>query len=561
MKSVSSSLTSTSNAIEHRCDVLIIGSGAAGLSLALKLADHCQVIVLSKSDRNEGSTRYAQGGIAAVFDEQDSIDAHVKDTLAAGAGLCEEPAVRFTAERAKASLEWLISYGVPFDTEKSESGEERFHLTREGGHSHRRILHAADATGEALQITLNDAVSTHPNIHIFERYNAIDLIPSKEEKNSVVGAYVWNRQQEHVEVIRAPFVALATGGGSKVYQYTSNPDVSSGDGIAMAWRAGCRVANMEFNQFHPTCLFHPQARNFLITEALRGEGANLCHADGTRFMHKFDERGDLAPRDVVARAIDYEMKRLGADCMYLDISHKPADFIVKHFPNIYRKCRSLGIDITREPIPVVPAAHYSCGGVMTDFNAKTDLNNVYAIGEVAYTGLHGANRMASNSLLECVVFASAAAEDIIKNLSSADCEESIAPWDESQVSNSDEEVIIQHNWHELRLFMWDYVGIVRTDKRLERAMRRIKLLEQEITEYYSHFRVSNNLLELRNLVTVAELIVRCAMERKESRGLHFNLDYPDQLDNPVPTILIPRKQLSGADVGSLITQDSFADAD
>ncbi|NOH57355.1 L-aspartate oxidase [Alteromonas sp. 07-89-2] len=561
MKSVSSSLTSTSNAIEHRCDVLIIGSGAAGLSLALKLADHCQVIVLSKSDRNEGSTRYAQGGIAAVFDEQDSIDAHVKDTLAAGAGLCEEPAVRFTAERAKASLEWLISYGVPFDTEKSESGEERFHLTREGGHSHRRILHAADATGEALQITLNDAVSTHPNIHIFERYNAIDLIPSKEEKNSVVGAYVWNRQQEHVEVIRAPFVALATGGGSKVYQYTSNPDVSSGDGIAMAWRAGCRVANMEFNQFHPTCLFHSQARNFLITEALRGEGANLCHADGTRFMHKFDERGDLAPRDVVARAIDYEMKRLGADCMYLDISHKPADFIVKHFPNIYRKCRSLGIDITREPIPVVPAAHYSCGGVMTDFNAKTDLNNVYAIGEVAYTGLHGANRMASNSLLECVVFASAAAEDIIKNLPSADCEESIAPWDESQVSNSDEEVIIQHNWHELRLFMWDYVGIVRTDKRLERAMRRIKLLEQEITEYYSHFRVSNNLLELRNLVTVAELIVRCAMERKESRGLHFNLDYPDQLDNPVPTILIPRKQLSGADVGSLITQDSFADAD
>ncbi len=561
MKSVSSSLTSTSNAIEHRCDVLIIGSGAAGLSLALKLADHCQVIVLSKSDRNEGSTRYAQGGIAAVFDEQDSIDAHVTDTLAAGAGLCDEPAVRFTAERAKSSLEWLIGYGVPFDTEKSESGEERFHLTREGGHSHRRILHAADATGEALQITLNDAVSTHPNIHVFERYNAIDLIPSREEKNSVVGAYVWNRQQEHVEVIRAPFVALATGGGSKVYQYTSNPDVSSGDGIAMAWRAGCRVANMEFNQFHPTCLYHPQARNFLITEALRGEGANLCHADGTRFMHKFDERGDLAPRDVVARAIDYEMKRLGADCMYLDISHKPADFIVKHFPNIYRKCRSLGIDITREPIPVVPAAHYSCGGVMTDFNAKTDLNNVYAIGEVAYTGLHGANRMASNSLLECVVFASAAAEDILKKLPSADCEESIAPWDESQVSNSDEEVIIQHNWHELRLFMWDYVGIVRTDKRLERAMRRIKLLEQEITEYYSHFRVSNNLLELRNLVTVAELIVRCAMERKESRGLHFNLDHPEQLDNPKPTVLIPRKQLSGSDVGSLITQDSFNDAD
>ena len=561
MKSVSSSLTSTSNAIEHRCDVLIIGSGAAGLSLALKLADHCQVIVLSKSDRNEGSTRYAQGGIAAVFDEQDSIDAHVKDTLKAGGGLCDEPAVRFTAERAKSSLEWLISYGVPFDTEKSENGEERFHLTREGGHSHRRILHAADATGEALQITLNDAVSTHPNIHIFERYNAIDLIPSKSKKNHCVGAYVWNRQQEHVEVIRAPFIALATGGGSKVYQYTSNPDVSSGDGIAMAWRAGCRVANMEFNQFHPTCLFHPQARNFLITEALRGEGANLCHADGTRFMHKFDERGDLAPRDVVARAIDYEMKRLGADCMYLDISHKPADFIVKHFPNIYRKCRSLGIDITREPIPVVPAAHYSCGGVITDFNAKTDLDNVYAVGEVAYTGLHGANRMASNSLLECVVFATAAAEHIISKLPSADFEEAIAPWDESQVSNSDEEVIIQHNWHELRLFMWDYVGIVRTDKRLERAMRRIKLLEQEIAEYYAHFRVSNNLLELRNLVTVAELIVRCAMERKESRGLHFNLDHPEQLDDPKPTILTPKKQLSSADVGSLITEASFRDGE
>lgn len=559
MKSVSSSLTSTSNAIEHRCDVLIIGSGAAGLSLALKLADHCQVIVLSKSDRNEGSTRYAQGGIAAVFDEQDSIDAHVKDTLAAGGGLCEEKAVRFTAEKAKTALEWLIGYGVPFDTEKSESGEERFHLTREGGHSHRRILHAADATGEALQITLNDAVSTNPNIHVFERYNAIDLIPSKSKKNTCVGAYVWNRQQEHVEVIRAPFIALATGGGSKVYQYTSNPDVSSGDGIAMAWRAGCRVANMEFNQFHPTCLFHPQARNFLITEALRGEGANLCHADGTRFMHKFDERGDLAPRDVVARAIDFEMKRLGADCMYLDISHKPADFIVKHFPNIYRKCRSLGIDITREPIPVVPAAHYSCGGVITDFNAKTDLDNVYAIGEVAYTGLHGANRMASNSLLECVVFASAAAEDIMTKLHNANCDESIAPWDESQVSDSDEEVIIQHNWHELRLFMWDYVGIVRTDKRLERAMRRIKLLEQEIAEYYAHFRVSNNLLELRNLVTVAELIVRCAMERKESRGLHFNLDHPKQLDEPKPTVLIPKKQLSGADVGSLITEGSFAD--
>ena len=553
MKSVSSSLPSTSSSIEHRCDVLIIGSGAAGLSLALKLADHCNVIVLSKSDRNEGSTRYAQGGIAAVFDEQDSIDAHVQDTLLAGGGLCDEAAVRFTAERAKSALTWLIGSGVPFDTEKDDKGEERYHLTREGGHSHRRILHAADATGEALQVTLNDAVSAHPNIHIFERYNAIDLIPSKSAPGQINGAYVWNRQQEHVEVIRAKFTTLATGGGSKVYQYTSNPDVSSGDGIAMAWRAGCRVANMEFNQFHPTCLYHPQARNFLITEALRGEGAKLCHADGTPFMTHFDDRGDLAPRDVVARAIDFEMKRLGADCMYLDISHKPADFIVKHFPNIYRKCRSLGIDITREPIPVVPAAHYSCGGVMTDFNAKTDLDNVYAIGEVAYTGLHGANRMASNSLLECVVFASAAAQSILTRLHDVASEEPIAPWDESQVSNSDEEVIIQHNWHELRLFMWDYVGIVRTNKRLERAMRRIQLLEQEIAEYYAHFRVSNNLLELRNLVTVAELIVRCAMQRKESRGLHFNLDYPETSDKAEPSILTPSKNRTQTEPGTLST--------
>lgn len=528
--------------VEHRCDVLIVGSGAAGLSLALKLADEFQVIVLSKSTLSEGSTRYAQGGIAAVFDEQDSIESHVKDTLAAGAGLCEEAAVQFTASRAKAAMQWLINFGMPFDKEKDEHGEVRYHLTREGGHSHRRILHAADATGQAVQITLIEAVKQHPNIHLFERYNAIDLIKSKSDENVCLGSYVWNRQQEHVEVIRSRFTALASGGASKVYQYTSNPDVSSGDGVAMAWRAGCSVANMEFNQFHPTCLYHPEARNFLITEALRGEGAYLCHADGARFMHKFDERGDLAPRDIVARAIDYEMKRLGADCMYLDISHKPADFIVKHFPNIYRKCRSLGIDITRQPIPVVPAAHYSCGGVRTDFNARTDLDNLYAVGEVAYTGLHGANRMASNSLLECIVYAHAAAEHILSRKQEQLNEEPVPAWDESQVSNSDEEVIIQHNWHELRLFMWDYVGIVRTNKRLERAMRRIELLQQEIHEYYSNFRVSNNLLELRNLVTVADLIVRCAMQRKESRGLHYNQDYPDMLDNPTPTILPGRKR-------------------
>lgn len=526
-------------AIEHRCDVLIIGSGAAGLSMALQLAEQFNVIVLSKGPMAEGSTYYAQGGIAAVFDEDDSIEAHVADTLLAGGGLCNQQSVEFTASRAKQAMQWLIQFGMPFDQEKDEQGHTRYHLTREGGHSHRRILHAADATGKAVQTTLTDAVRQHPNIHIFERYNAIDLIRSKQDRNTLLGAYVWNRNLEHVETIRARFVALATGGASKVYQYTSNPDVASGDGIAMAWRAGCRVANMEFNQFHPTCLYHPEARNFLITEALRGEGAILKRPDGSRFMPDYDERAELAPRDIVARAIDHEMKKLGADCMFLDISHKPADFIVKHFPTIYRKCRSLGIDITRQPIPVVPAAHYSCGGVVTDLDAKTDLTNLYAVGEVAYTGLHGANRMASNSLLECVVFAHSGAQHILSRNQGCHSDEVIAPWDESQVTNSDEEVVIQHNWHELRLFMWDYVGIVRTDKRLQRALRRIDLLKQEIQEYYSHFRVSNNLLELRNLVQVAELIVRCAIERKESRGLHFTLDHPRSNPDSKPTFLTP----------------------
>ncbi|WP_371195796.1 L-aspartate oxidase [Glaciecola sp. SC05] len=525
------------NTIEHRCDLLVIGSGAAGLSLALKMAEHCNVIVLSKSDVNEGSTRYAQGGIAAVFDDDDSIESHIADTLNAGAGICDENVVHFTAKNAKASMQWLIGRGVPFDQELDEQGNMRFHLTREGGHSHRRILHAADATGEAVQSTLSENVKHHPNIHLFERYNAIDLIKKDKEDTRCIGAYAWNRKKERVEIIRARFITLATGGASKVYQYTSNPDVSSGDGIAMAWRAGCKIANMEFNQFHPTCLYHPDAGNFLISEALRGEGAFLCHADGTAFMHKFDERADLAPRDIVARAIDFEMKRLGEDCMYLDISHKPSDFIVKHFPNIYRKCRSLGIDITRQAIPVVPAAHYSCGGVLTDLDARTNLANVYAIGEAAYTGLHGANRMASNSLLECVVFAHSCAKHIIEHFDEPHEIGLIKPWDESRVIDSDEAVIIAHNWHELRLFMWDYVGIVRTDKRLERAMRRINLLKQEIDEYYSNFKVSNNMLELRNLVCIAQLIVTCAMQRKESRGLHYNLDYPDTLANSGPTII------------------------
>ena len=533
---------------EHQCDVLVVGSGAAGLSLALRVAEHAKVFVLSKGPRSEGSTYYAQGGIAAVFDESDSIESHVEDTQIAGAGLCEEDTVQFIAENAKECVQWLIDGGVPFDKdENSTDGQPKYHLTREGGHSHRRILHAADATGMAMQTSLQDNVKNHPNIEIFERHNALDLITEDKiggSKDKVIGAYIWNRNQEHVETVRAKFVVLATGGASKVYQYTSNPDVSSGDGIAIAWRAGCRVANLEFNQFHPTCLFHPEARNFLLTEALRGEGAYLRRPDGTRFMKDFDERGELAPRDVVARAIDFEMKRLGADCMYVDISHKPEEFITAHFPMIHTRLMDLGIDMTKEPIPIVPAAHYTCGGVMVNKDGQTDLQNLYAIGEVSYTGLHGANRMASNSLLECVVYAWSAAKHIVENIEQSQLCAELPAWDESQVTNSDEEVIIQHNWHELRLFMWDYMGIVRTDKRLERAMRRIQMLQQETHEYYSNFKVSNNLLELRNLLQVAELMVRCAMQRKESRGLHYTLDYPELAEDSGPTILTPEKRQS-----------------
>ncbi|HCL7253161.1 TPA: L-aspartate oxidase [Escherichia coli] len=528
---------------DHSCDVLIIGSGAAGLSLALRLADQHQVIVLSKGPVTEGSTFYAQGGIAAVFDETDSIDSHVEDTLIAGAGICDRHAVEFVASNARSCVQWLIDQGVLFDTHVQPNGAESYHLTREGGHSHRRILHAADATGKEVETTLVSKAQNHPNICVLERSNAVDLIVSDKiglpGTRRVVGAWVWNRNKETVETCHAKAVVLATGGASKVYQYTTNPDISSGDGIAMAWRAGCRVANLEFNQFHPTALYHPQARNFLLTEALRGEGAYLKRPDGTRFMPDFDERGELAPRDIVARAIDHEMKRLGADCMYLDISHKPADFIRQHFPMIYEKLLGLGIDLTQEPVPIVPAAHYTCGGVMVDDHGRTDVEGLYAIGEVSYTGLHGANRMASNSLLECLVYGWSAAEDITRRMPYAHGVSTLPPWDESRVENPDERVVIQHNWHELRLFMWDYVGIVRTMKRLERALRRITMLQQEIDEYYAHFRVSNNLLELRNLVQVAELIVRCAMMRKESRGLHFTLDYPQLLTHSGPSILSP----------------------
>jgi len=529
------------------CDVLVIGSGAAGLSLALRLARNHSVIVLSKGPISEGSTLYAQGGIAAVFDQTDSISSHVEDTLIAGAGIVDRHAAEFVASNARPCVQWLIDQGVLFDTHVQPNGAEGYHLTREGGHSHRRILHAADATGKAVETTLVSQALSHPNIRVLERSNAVDLIVSDRVGLSgprrAVGAWVWNRNREAVETCRAKAVVLATGGASKVYQYTTNPDIASGDGIAMAWRAGCRVANLEFNQFHPTALFHPQARNFLLTEALRGEGAYLKRPDGTRFMPDFDPRGELAPRDVVARAIDHEMKRLGADCMYLDISHKPAAFIRQHFPMIYEKLLGLGIDLTKEPVPIVPAAHYTCGGVMVDDAGRTDVDGLYAIGEVSYTGLHGANRMASNSLLECLVYGWSAAEDITGRLSAVPEVTMLPAWDESQVEDPDERVIIQHNWHELRLLMWDYVGIVRTSKRLERALRRIQMLQQEIDEYYANFRVSNNLLELRNLVQVAELIVRCAMQRKESRGLHYTLDYPEPLAESGPSILAPRNYI------------------
>ena len=528
---------------QHKTDCLIIGSGAAGLSLALSIADKAKVIILSKSILKEGSTLYAQGGIAAVFDENDSIDSHVEDTLVAGANLCDREAVVYTASNAKTSMQWLIDQGVPFDQIKDPDGSKRYHLTREGGHSHRRILHAADATGKAVQTTLLDKVRQHPNITLLERFNALDLVTDAKlglEGQRVHGAYVWNRNLERVEAISAKFVALATGGASKVYQYTSNPDIASGDGIAMAWRAGCRVANMEFNQFHPTSLYHPKAQNFLITEAMRGEGAYLKRPDGTRFMPEFDHRAELAPRDIVARAIDFEMKRLGADCMFLDISHKDEQFIIEHFPTIYATCLKVGIDITKEQIPIVPAAHYTCGGVMTDLSGKTDLDNLFAIGEVAYTGLHGANRMASNSLLECIVFAHGAAKHILEELAQSPEPHAIQHWDESRVTTSEEDVFISHTWHELRLIMWDYVGIVRSNRRLTKALKRIDLIKQEIDEFYASFRVSNNLLELRNLAQVAQLIVQSALDRKESRGLHYTTDYPNTLPAASPTILCPR---------------------
>lgn len=525
-----------------RYDVLIIGSGLAGLSLALHLAPQRKVCLITKRGISDSASSLAQGGIAAVQTDEDSLEAHIQDTLIAGAGLCDAEITRYVVKHGRAAVEWLINLGVPFTRTEDDSG---FHLTREGGHSKRRIIHAADTTGLAVQETLAAHVKSHPNITVLEEHIAVDLITARKlgrRKNRCLGAYVLDKTTGRVRTIAAQHTALACGGAGKVYLYTTNPDVATGDGIAMAWRAGCRVANMEFIQFHPTCLYHSQAKSFLITEAVRGEGGMLRLPDGTRFMPAYDTRAELAPRDIVARAIDFEMKKRGLDCVYLDISQRPAEFIITHFPTIYRRCLELGIDITKRPIPVVPAVHFSCGGVMTDIHARTDLPGLYAIGETACTGLHGANRLASNSLLECMVFAEAAARDILA--AAAVIPPELPDWDESRVTDADEEVVIAQNWDELRRFMWNYVGIVRTDKRLERALHRIHLLRDEVHEFYSHFRISNDLIELRNLLQVAELIVKSALARHESRGLHYSKDYPETLPDAVPTVLTPSNYYS-----------------
>ena len=528
-------------------DILIIGSGAAGLSLALKLADQSNVAILSKDALIEGATLYAQGGVSAALDKHDSIESHVQDTLITGVGLCNPEIVRFVVERAQESIDWLVNMGVDF-TRSNESSKTTspFHLHKEGGHSHRRVIHAADATGKAIETTLESRVRKHKNIELFEHHVAVDLITThklSKNRRRCTGAYVLDSREKKVKVFRARNVVLATGGAGKVYLYTSNPDSCTGDGIAMASRIGCRIANMEFIQFHPTCLYHPMAKSFLISEALRGEGAKLLLKNGNEFMHRYDKRQELAPRDIVAKAIDHEMKRLGHDCVYLDISNKSAEFIEQHFPNIYKHCLNLGINISTEPIPVVPAAHYTCGGVLINKNGQTDIPGLYAIGEVSYSGLHGANRMASNSLLECFVFAHSTYKHIQQNLSESDMPEKIPEWDESRVTNSDEEVVVSHNWDEIRRFMWDYVGIVRTTKRLHRAHHRIKLLQSEISEYYGNFRITKDLIELRNLALVAELIIKSALRRKESRGLHYTTDFPvtNNIDTPKDTIIESKK--------------------
>lgn len=523
-------------------DVLIIGSGAAGLTCALHLPSHLKVAVISKGELAGGSTLYAQGGISAVLDRGDSLESHIKDTLAAGDGLCRAKAVEFAVTEGPKAVHWLIEQGVPF-TSADNHDTQGLHLTREGGHSHRRVIHAEDRTGRAVETTLESLTRAAENIHVFEHYLAIDLIVDQSSSsNRCTGAWLLNKTNQAVVSIAAGSTVLACGGANMVYRYSSNPHSSTGDGIAMAWRAGCRIANMEFMQFHPTCLYHPSARGFLLTEAIRGEGGKLLLPNGEPFMHHYHPQADLAPRDSVARAIDGEMKKLGAEHVWLDISHRDADFIKSHFPGVYERCMELGLDMTKEPLPVVPAAHYTCGGVLTDLQGRTDLPQLYAIGETASTGLHGANRMASNSLLECIVYGRASAKDIGSRGDTPSPE--VPLWDESRVSEEEEAVVVTHNWHELRKLMWDYVGIVRSNNRLERAHSRLALLKREVDEYYSQYRVSPDFIELRNLIQVADLIIESASLRKESRGLHFNKDYPQKLDGARATVLTPANSAS-----------------
>jgi len=521
-------------------DVIIVGSGAAGLTAALALAQTLKVLVLAKGELTGGSTAWAQGGIAAVLDAGDTFEEHIRDTMIAGAGLNRLDTVEFVIEQAPHAIERLVELGVPFNTEGNA-----LHLTREGGHSQRRIVHVDDATGWAVQAALIRAAKANPNITLLPGRACIDLITGRHEarysgSGRVWGVYALDQSSGRVEAHTARATILATGGAGRVYQFSTAPRGATGDGIAMAWRAGARVSNMEMMQFHPTCLYNLEVKNFLITEAVRGEGGQLKHPHtGHRFMPDYDARAELAPRDIVARAIDDQIKRFGLDYVHLDISHQPADFVRHHFPTIYEKLLGLGIDMATQPIPVVPAQHYTCGGILVDLDGRTDLPGLYAAGECTESGLHGANRLASNSLLECFVFGEATAAHILDHWDAFDAPPPVLPWDESRVTHSDEEVVIKQNWTEIRRFMWNYVGIVRTTKRLERAQHRIKLLNREIEEYYREFRVSTDLIELRNLLQSADLIVRSALKRHESRGLHFTLDYPETLPEAVDTLLVP----------------------